>query len=87
MIINLKLDVVQEDNKDNNDLTIDCNYSSVDEFTSAKFNSSKTFSIIHLNIHSIEKHMAEFRVILAMLEFKFDIIYLSERQNPERLRP
>ena len=53
---------VQEDNEDNNDLTIDCNYYSLDEFTSAKFNSSKTFSIVHLNIHSIEKHIDEFRV-------------------------
>ena len=31
-----------------------------------------------MNIHSIEKHIAEFRVILAMLEFKFDIICFSE---------
>ena len=31
-------DVVQEDNEQNNDLTIDCNYYSLDEFTSAKFN-------------------------------------------------
>ena len=43
-----------------------------------KFNSSKTFSIIHLNIRSIVKHIDEFRVILAMLEFKFDIICISE---------
>ena len=70
--------VVQEDNEENNDLTIDCNYYSLDEFTSAKFNSSKTFSIVHLNIHSIEKHIEEFRVILTMIDFKFDIICLSE---------
>ena len=46
----------EEDNEDNKDFTIDYNYYSLDEFTSAKFNSSKTFSIVHLNIHSIEKH-------------------------------
>ena len=50
----------------------------MDEFTSAKFNSSKTFSIIHLNIHSIEKQIDEFRIILDILEFKIDIICLSE---------
>ena len=76
-INNNAFDVVQEDNDENNDLKIYCNYYSLDEFTSAKFNSSKTFSIVHLNIHSIEKHIYEFRVILAMLEFKFDIICLS----------
>ena len=43
--------IIEEDNEDNNDLTIDCNYYSLNEFILAKFNSSKTFSIIHLNIH------------------------------------
>jgi hypothetical protein len=52
-INNNAFDVVQEDNEENNDLTIDCNYYSLDESTSAKFNASKSFSIIHLNIHSI----------------------------------
>ena len=50
----------------------------MDEFTATKFNSSKTFSIVHLNIHSIGKHIDEFRIILEMLELKFDIICLSE---------
>ena len=86
-INNNAFDVVQEDNEDNNDLTIDCNYYSLDEFTSAKFNSSKTFSIIQLNIHSIEKHIAEFCIILAMLEFEFDIICLSESKIQKDCNP
>ena len=69
-------DITEEANEDNNDVQIDCKYYSLDEFVSAKLKSSKTFSIVHLNIHSIEKHIEELRVILAMLEFKFDIICL-----------
>ena len=60
------------------DCTINCNYYSIEEFLSAKFNSSKSFSILHLNIHSIDRHIEEFRIILEMLDFKFDIICLSE---------
>ena len=68
----------EEDNDDTNEASIDCKYYSSNEFVSAKFDSSKSFSILHLNIHSIEKHIDEFRVVLAMLEFKFDILCLSE---------
>ena len=71
-------DLTEEDNGDNNDISIDCKYYSLDEFVSIKFNSSKTFSIIHLNIHCIEKHIDELRVIMNMLEFTFDVICLSE---------
>ena len=77
-INNNAFDLNEEDNEDNNDFTTDCKYYSSDEFISAKFNSSKTFSILHLNIHSIEKHIDEFRIILGMLEFNFDILCLSE---------
>ena len=60
-------DIIEEDNEDSNGITIDCNYYNLDEFVSAKFKSSKTFSILHLNIHSVEKHIGEFRIILEML--------------------
>ena len=58
--------------------TIDCQYYNVDDFSSAKFNPTKTFSILHYNIHSIERHIEEFRVILKMIDFNFDIICISE---------
>ena len=77
-INNNAFDLSEEDNDDNNDITIECNYYSVDEFNLAKFNPSKRFSIIHLNIHSLEKHIDELRVFLNMLEFKFDILCISE---------
>ena len=78
VVNNNAFNISDDDSEQHNDTTVDCNYYSVDDFVSAKFSSSKTFSIFHLNIHSIEKHIDELRVILAMLEFKFDVLCLSE---------
>ena len=58
--------------------TIDCNYYSIEEFSSTNFNPSKNFSILHYNIHSIQLHIEELRVALQMLNFCFDIICISE---------
>ena len=58
--------------------TIDCKYYSIDEFSSANFSPTRTFSILHYNIHSIELHIEDFRVALEMLDFAFDIICISE---------
>ena len=44
-----------------------CNYYNIEEFTKANFNSSKSFSILHLNIHSIKKHIEELRITLNLL--------------------
>ena len=57
---------------------INCNYYDINEFTKAKFNASKSFSVLHLNIHSVNKHIEELRIILNLLNFKFDVIALSE---------
>jgi len=76
-----------EDAEDNgnhdNDLVnpINCKYYDYDEFGAAKFSSSKSFSILHYNIHSIQKHIESLRTLLLMLEsdkFEFDIIAISE---------
>ena len=57
---------------------INCNYYDTDEFRKAKFDSSKSFSIFHLNIHSIQKHIEELKTTLQMLNYKFDILAISE---------
>ena len=41
-------------------------------------NQAKDFSILHLNIHSIQKHIEELLIILSALNFEFDIIAISE---------
>ena len=55
-----------------------CNYFTVDEFKDLTPDSSKSFSILHLNIHSLQLHIDEFRTFLDSANHKFDIIALSE---------
>ena len=40
--------------------------------------SSNSFSILHLNIHSIERHIEELKVVLELLDFRFDILCFLE---------
>ena len=51
------------------------------------FKSEKTFSVFHLNIHSVELHIEELRIILEMLNFKFDFICLSESKIRKGFQP
>ena len=64
-----------------------CKYYSIDEFSRSKFNASRSFSIFHLNIHSIQLHIEDLRIILQLLEFKFDIIAISESKLQKGLDP
>ena len=36
---------------------VNCKYYSYEDFNKSKFNSNKSFSILHFNIHSIQKHI------------------------------
>ena len=56
----------------------DCNYFTINEFKDLSNDSSESFSILHLNIHSIQLHIDEFRTFLDSKNYKFDIIALSE---------
>ena len=72
-----------DDPNPDNDLIspINCNYFDDEEFNNAKFNSSKSFSVFHYNIHSIQKHIDSLRTLLLMLEsdkFQLDILAISE---------
>ena len=55
----------------------DCNYYSIEVFSTAKFSKNKTFSLLHLNTHSIQRHIEELRSILSLLDYKFDIQVIS----------
>ena len=69
------------DNEESNHSPINCNYYNFNEFSNAKFDSSKSFSILHLNIHSIQRHIESFRPFIQALEsdkFEFDILAISE---------
>ena len=67
--------------------SVACQYYSINDFTNEKFCSSRTFSVLHYNIHSIEKHIEEFRVCLQMLNFDFDVICISESKIVDGIEP
>ena len=68
-----------DDCDDGHDLsTKNCNYFSSEEFTKSKFDESKSFSVLHLNIHSVQKHIEEFKILLSILDHKFDVIAITE---------
>ena len=73
----------QEDNddSDNDDMDINpvtCKYYSINEFIKLKPQSKKYFSIFHLNIHSIQRHIEELRILLQLINFNFDFLCISE---------
>ena len=55
-----------------------CQYYSTDDFLKQKFKSDKSFSVFHINIHSIDLHIEELRTALQLLDFKFDFLCISE---------
>ena len=72
---------------DDNDQQINCNYYDINEFSKAKIDFQKSFSIFHLNIHSIQLHFEELKLILDMLDSKFDIIALTESKIQKHMEP
>ena len=44
----------------------------------SNFAGSKTFSVFHLNIHSINKHIDELRILVTILNLRFDVIAITE---------
>ena len=64
-----------------------CSYFSCDDFVRAKFETGKNFSIFHLNIHSIQLHIKELRILLNLLKFKFDVIAISESKLKKGVEP
>ena len=85
MIINKINNLIEQSNNCINDESdseydqqIPCNYYSSVEFINAGFRSTKNFAILHLNIHSIQLHIEELRILLGTLDYMFDIIAISE---------
>ena len=55
---------------------LNCKYLDIRSFNYRK--SKQDFSIFHLNIASLSKHKDELETVLSMLNYKFDIIGISE---------
>ena len=78
----------KDDTDSENDVPIvDCKYYTTDELNIQNFNSTKHFSVLHLNIHSVEFHIEEFRIILQLLNLKFDFICLIESKIRKDINP
>ena len=60
------------------DQPLSCSYYSCEDFVKAQFESHKNFSILHINIHSIQRHIEELRVVLDSINYQFDVIAISE---------
>ena len=85
-IHNISDNLDEEDNEDV-EINMNCKYYGTEDFLKAKFKEEKSFSVLHLNIHSIERHIVEFKIILQMLDFKFDIICISESKISKGRNP
>ena len=70
--------LIIENNDPENENTNFCKYYSVDEFCDKKFNKTNNFSIFHQNIHSLQYHFEDLKILLESLEHDFDIITISE---------
>ena len=67
--------------------TIQCKYYTTEEFNDEMFNSIKHFSVLHLNIHSVEFHIEELRIMLKLLNLNFDFICLTETKIKTNCNP
>ena len=72
---------------DNNDSLppINCKYEDITSFNYS--NNKMEFSLFHLNIASLSKHKEELETVLTMLNFKFDIIGISETKIIKNITP
>ena len=50
------------EDEDDEGKSTNCYYYSTEEFQKAKFKTSTSFSIFHLNIHSVQLHIEELRI-------------------------
>ena len=84
-MLNKTTDDFSED--DENYSLTNCNYYKINEFIEARFESSKSFSIFHINIHSIQLHFEELKLLLQLMDFKFDILAISESKLEKGVKP
>ena len=74
-----------KDDPDDDTVLINCKYYDLSTFNFKK--QDKQFSLFHTNIGSLEKHKEELEITLSMLEFKFDLIALTETKIKKRVKP
>ena len=76
-----------QNDDDEIDTYIDCKYYGVEDFNKLKIKSEKSFSVFHLNIHSVQAHINDLRILIGMLDHRFDFICLSESKIMKGIEP
>jgi len=64
-----------------------CSYYEIEDFLQAKFDSNSNFSILHLNIASLQFHFEELKILLQMLDYEFDCIMITETKLKKNINP
>ena len=64
-----------------------CRYYSIDDVCSKNYKDTQYLSLFHLNIHSLQLHKDDLDVLLDSLQFKFDIIAISETKLQKNVNP
>ena len=74
---NISKIIIENTDPDNENVNF-CNYYETEDFIDAKFEAESNLSTLHLNIASLQFHHEELKILLAMLEFDFDCIMITE---------
>ena len=76
---------------DNNDefvtSTVNSKYYNVSNFNKIKIDKKSSFSLIHVNIASLNKHFDDLHELLSRLKIDFDVIGISEHKIGKDSRP
>ena len=82
-----RFDISDFDGDDDFEEVPECKYYLPDDFKKENFSKLDNFSILHLNVHSIERHIDEIQVLLNLLKFEFDVLCFSESKIMEGTNP
>jgi len=79
--------LILENTDPNNENVNFCKYYQIDDFTKRKFNKIDSFSLLHLNINSLQFHKNDLDILLDSLNLDFDIITISETRLLKNIQP
>ena len=63
--------------------SINSEYIDANDFKNKNFNDPTNFSVCHLNIASLDKHIDELRLTISRIKHKFDVIGITEHKIPK----
>ena len=64
-----------------------CKFYNIDQFIEKKIPNNREFSIFHQNIHSLQYHIDDLKILLETIQHNFDIIAISETKLKKGIKP